>query len=256
MHTLLLYLPPCPALPCRDVLCWLLFPLQLLAVSTSKACLQLSPSATFEGYLAAEYAADAISETLIDPLTPSGIEAMSSSKDRSNKGSSSSTQGGDASNHSSSVSGPAGERTGDAAAATSSKGSKKWGRGSSSSKGASKEEAAAAAAGASSSSGAGRVLKARCWMAQDFPMSLQQLLPLLDVIGNANKHMAKVGLLQHPRLTEKLQGAMLGTAWLLLLLPRCCWRGAVCLDSVLHCSQQQPQALQISAIQHICAVWQ
>jgi hypothetical protein len=29
-------------------------------------------------------------------------------------------------------------------------------------------------------------------MAQDFPMSLQQLLPLLDVIGNANKHMAKV----------------------------------------------------------------
>jgi hypothetical protein len=29
-------------------------------------------------------------------------------------------------------------------------------------------------------------------MAQSFPMSLAQLLPLLDVIGNANKHMAKV----------------------------------------------------------------
>lgn len=194
LHCILCF-PYGPALPCRAVPCWLLCALQLLAVSTSKARLQLSPSATFEDYLAAEYAADTISETLIDPLTPSGIEAMSSSKDRSNKGSSSSTQGGDASNHSSSVSGPAGDPTGDAAAA-SSKGGKKWGRGSSS-KGASKDEAAAAAAGASSNSGSGRVLKARCWMAQDFPMSLQQLLPLLDVIGNANKHMAKVGL-QHP----------------------------------------------------------
>lgn len=37
------------------------------------------------------------------------------------------------------------------------------------------------------------MLRARCWMARDFPMSLAQLLPLLDVIGNANKHMAKVG---------------------------------------------------------------
>jgi hypothetical protein len=49
-------------------------------------------------------------------------------------------------------------------------------------------EAAAAAGG-----GSGRLLRARCWMAQDFPMQLGQLLPLLDVIGTANKHMAKVG---------------------------------------------------------------
>ncbi|CAD7700140.1 unnamed protein product [Ostreobium quekettii] len=29
----------------------------------------------------------------------------------------------------------------------------------------------------------------RCWMAENFPMSLQQLLPLLDVVGHANKHL-------------------------------------------------------------------
>ena len=29
-------------------------------------------------------------------------------------------------------------------------------------------------------------------MAVDFPMSLRQLLPVLDVIGNANKHLARV----------------------------------------------------------------
>jgi hypothetical protein len=48
------------------------------------------------------------------------------------------------------------------------------------------------AAAPDGSSGAGRLLRARCWMAKDFPMRLSQLLPLLDVIGNANKHMAKV----------------------------------------------------------------
>ena len=38
-----------------------------------------------------------------------------------------------------------------------------------------------------------RRLTGRCWMAEDFPMSLKQLLPILDVIGNANKHIARVG---------------------------------------------------------------
>ncbi len=37
-----------------------------------------------------------------------------------------------------------------------------------------------------------RYFKGRCWMASDFPMSLRQLLPLLDVVGHANKHVAKV----------------------------------------------------------------
>jgi hypothetical protein len=48
-------------------------------------------------------------------------------------------------------------------------------------------------AGAAAGGGGGRLLRARCWMAQDFPMQLSQLLPLLDVIGTANKHMSKVG---------------------------------------------------------------
>lgn len=37
----------------------------------------------------------------------------------------------------------------------------------------------------------GRKLSARCWMAEDFPMSLQQLLPILDIVGHANKHVAR-----------------------------------------------------------------
>ncbi|GMH32202.1 hypothetical protein BSKO_00036 [Bryopsis sp. KO-2023] len=40
--------------------------------------------------------------------------------------------------------------------------------------------------------GKARKLTGRCWMAEDFPMSLQQLLPLLDVVGHANKHLGKV----------------------------------------------------------------
>ena len=35
-------------------------------------------------------------------------------------------------------------------------------------------------------------LTGRCWMAEDFPMSLRQLLPLLDVVGHANKHLGRV----------------------------------------------------------------
>lgn len=38
-----------------------------------------------------------------------------------------------------------------------------------------------------------RKITGKCWMAEQFPMSLKNLLPLLDVIGNANKHLARVG---------------------------------------------------------------
>lgn len=38
----------------------------------------------------------------------------------------------------------------------------------------------------------GRKISAKCWMATKFPMSLRQLLPVMDVIGHANKHLAKV----------------------------------------------------------------
>lgn len=37
-----------------------------------------------------------------------------------------------------------------------------------------------------------RKITAKCWMAASFPMSLRQLLPILDVIGHANKHIRKV----------------------------------------------------------------
>jgi GPCR-chaperone len=42
---------------------------------------------------------------------------------------------------------------------------------------------------------AGLQSQARCWMAQDFPLSLQQLLPIMDVIGYANKYLKRVCLL-------------------------------------------------------------
>ncbi len=35
-----------------------------------------------------------------------------------------------------------------------------------------------------------REIKGICWMAKDFPMSLRQLLPLLEAVGGANKHIA------------------------------------------------------------------
>ncbi|GLC40853.1 hypothetical protein PLESTB_000015800 [Pleodorina starrii] len=55
--------------------------------------------------------------------------------------------------------------------------------------------------GASSSGGGGaiaaaakrsRKISGRCWMAESFPLSLKQLLPLLEVVGTANKVFAKV----------------------------------------------------------------
>ena len=47
-------------------------------------------------------------------------------------------------------------------------------------------------------------MKARCWMAEDFPMSLQHLMPVLDVVGHANKHVARV----HTLATVHLPGCM------------------------------------------------
>ena len=43
----------------------------------------------------------------------------------------------------------------------------------------------------------GRKLSARCWMAEDFPMSLQQLSPILDIVGHANKHVARAAKFLH-----------------------------------------------------------
>lgn len=49
-----------------------------------------------------------------------------------------------------------------------------------------------------------RYFKGRCWMASDFPMSLRQLLPLLDVVGHANKHVAKVRWERTTAITNSL----------------------------------------------------
>lgn len=46
--------------------------------------------------------------------------------------------------------------------------------------------------GAKKPSGDGRVLRARLWMAEGFPMRLSALVPLLGVIGSANKQISKV----------------------------------------------------------------
>ncbi len=37
-----------------------------------------------------------------------------------------------------------------------------------------------------------RKLTSRLWMAHDFPLSLHELQPVLDIIGHANKHIQKV----------------------------------------------------------------
>ena len=37
-----------------------------------------------------------------------------------------------------------------------------------------------------------RKVTSRLWMAHDFPLSLHELLPVLDIIGHANKHIQKV----------------------------------------------------------------
>lgn len=52
--------------------------------------------------------------------------------------------------------------------------------------------AATASSSASSTRKKGRKISAKCWMAQKFPMSLRQLLPVMDVLGHANKHLARM----------------------------------------------------------------
>ena len=59
----------------------------------------------------------------------------------------------------------------------------------------------AAAQGEGKKPAAGRKITARCWMAEGFPMSLQQLMPVLDVVGTANKHVLRV---RTPSLAQNL----------------------------------------------------
>lgn len=37
-----------------------------------------------------------------------------------------------------------------------------------------------------------RKVSAKCWLAANFPLKVQQLLPLMDLMSHANKHFAKV----------------------------------------------------------------
>ncbi|KAK9816485.1 hypothetical protein WJX72_000874 [[Myrmecia] bisecta] len=81
------------------------------------------------------------------------------------------------------------------------------------------EETAAALAKLRAKSG--RKLSGKCWMAEDFPMSLSQLLPVMDVIGNANKHLARVAkfLQKYGDMSlfpVKLQVPLLMTVYLLV----------------------------------------
>lgn len=46
--------------------------------------------------------------------------------------------------------------------------------------------------------------QAKCWMAESFPLSLEQLLPILDIVGYANKHLKRVRTRAHfPVYTRK-----------------------------------------------------
>jgi hypothetical protein len=37
-----------------------------------------------------------------------------------------------------------------------------------------------------------RKVSAKCWLAANFPLKVQHLLPLMDLMSHANKHFAKV----------------------------------------------------------------
>lgn len=146
--------------------------------------MQLPKEATFYDYLSAEYAEDEVTETLIDPLSAEGVSAMSSkdnSSHSSRKSHASGSSYGDGDMFGE-VDPDYGEMLWDEKSGKKQKKKKRF-----SSKG-----SKAAAEGSSEGDEGGRVMRARCWMAQDFPMKLSQLLPLLDVIGTANKHMEKV----------------------------------------------------------------
>ena len=44
-----------------------------------------------------------------------------------------------------------------------------------------------------------RKVSAKCWLAANFPLKVQHLLPLMDLMSHANKHFAKVPPSLHPR---------------------------------------------------------
>ncbi|KAF6263147.1 GPCR-chaperone-domain-containing protein [Scenedesmus sp. NREL 46B-D3] len=199
---------------------------KVLAVSTSKARLRLPQGATFEDYLAAEYKADEVTETLVDPLNPATMApGGSSTSSKHNSKDSASRHGYDEKG-----SLTYGSSRGSAAEGSMGFGSEAdyegmlWHEPSSSKgKNAAVKTASSSgeAAGAGGAGGGGRLLRARCWMAQDFPMQLEQLLPLLDVIGTANKHMAKVGKFlakysQMDMFPVKLQVPLLLTVYVLV----------------------------------------
>ncbi|KAF8072507.1 ankrd13c [Scenedesmus sp. PABB004] len=196
---------------------------KLLAVSTSKARLHLPPAPGFADYLAAAYEADAVTETLIDPLAPGGPGTDGVGGGDGSGDGGAAPRGSDG--------GMAAHDAADYAALTWQDGEqepagggrrrrapgarRRGGGGGSSGGGGDSSDGGAAAAGG------GRLLKARCWMAQSFPMSLSQLLPLLDVIGAANKHVAKAGRFlakwaQLDAFPVKLQVPIIFTVYLLL----------------------------------------
>jgi hypothetical protein len=146
---------------------------------------------------AVEYEADEVTETLIDPLNPSSMgPGGSSSNSSKHKGRDKGSQHGYDEKGSLTYSG--GSSAADDSMGLGSDAdfdSLMWDEPSSSKKDkkAASKKASSSGEAAAASGGSGRLLRARCWMAQDFPMQLGQLLPLLDVIGTANKHMAKVG---------------------------------------------------------------
>ncbi|WIA08298.1 hypothetical protein OEZ85_007741 [Tetradesmus obliquus] len=202
---------------------------KLLAVSTSKARLRLPKGASFDDYLAAEYEADEVTETLIDPLNPASMGPGGSSNGSKHRSRDKSSHAGYDEKGSLTYGGSS-------SAADDSMGlgsdadfeALMWNEPSSSSSSSKKDKKAASKKGSSSSgevdgaaAGGGRLLRARCWMAQDFPMQLAQLLPLLDVIGTANKHMAKVGKFlakysQMDMFPVKLQVPLLLTVYVLV----------------------------------------
>jgi hypothetical protein len=66
-----------------------------------------------------------------------------------------------------------------------------------------------------------REIKGLCWMAKDFPMSLRQLLPLLEAVGGANKHIAAAaGLIaaykNHSLFPVKMKVPLMWTVYLML----------------------------------------
>ena len=151
---------------------------------------------------------DKVVETIIDPLNPGGMSMGAGNSSGNAMGDDSATNDlekelrADSSSSSSSsrseedsAFGDGWEAKGEDAASTTSSSDPtraSGGGASSSGGGGNKGDGGAAAAAAG-----GRHVKARCWMAQEFPMQLRQLIPLLDIIGAANPQLAKVAGFLH-----------------------------------------------------------